>query len=150
MCSPHCCWSQASSSFLALGTGADRLRNKLGQLSRQPTAGVGSASLPDPRRKSTSALQYEWPSVTVSAPVSPVGELAVTGLAGPVREATAREQQIQSTFVVRDHWLRQPASFATSKTYIQSPAARCHPSNARPSLSVPIEMPSSASGMAMP
>ncbi len=80
-------------------TGAERLHKQLGSLGRQPPAEGGSAPpLPDPRRKSMSALEYEWPSLTVSAPVSPVGELAATAAAAQ----TARAQQIQSTFVVRD------------------------------------------------
>ena len=66
-----------------------------------------SAPLPDPRRKSMSALECEWPSLTVSVPVSPVAELAAMNApaaAGHPSQAaqSARSQQIQSSFVVRD------------------------------------------------
>ena len=88
--------------MLAAAPGAGRLHKQLGSFGRQPPVEGGSALLPDPRRKSTSVLEYEWPSVTVSAPVSPPGELTVTAPAGRFHTAAARARQIESTFVVRD------------------------------------------------
>ena len=86
-------------------TGAmDRLRKQLGPFSRQPAVEGGPAPLPDPRRKSMSVVGHEWPSATASEPVSPVGEIAQAAAAGRSQAAaTARAQQIQSTFVVRRH-----------------------------------------------
>ena len=92
-----------------VATGAmDRLRKQLGPFGRQPSAEGGPAPLPDPRRKSMSVVEREWPSsaTAFSEPVSPVGELKAAPTAdGRSQTVVTRAQQIQSTFVVRQHGL---------------------------------------------